>query len=221
MTRRSAMTSASARSTTLPDRSGVVPGVVVMRVRGAHAVHGARRDPIPVAGALAGTTAAVSVGVGVLPVLAAAQRYGPVSTGLAVSVLAATAAILQPWAGKARDAGRIADRTGMAAGLALAAVGFILAAAIPTLPGILAAAVAIGAGTALATPLGFAHLASTTPPERMGQTMGAAEVGRELGDAGGPLLVGTIAAATTLSLGLYGLAAVLGLIALAIVPKRE
>jgi hypothetical protein len=50
--------------------------------------------------------------------------------------------------------------------------------------------------------------------------MGAAEVGRELGDAGGPLLVGTIAAATTLSLGLYGLAAVLGLIALAIVPKR-
>ncbi|MGH3575430.1 MAG: hypothetical protein ACRDUW_27030 [Pseudonocardiaceae bacterium] len=32
-------------------------------------------------------------------------------------------------------------------------------------------------------------------PERLGQTMGAAEVGRELGDAGGPLLVGAVAAA--------------------------
>jgi hypothetical protein len=46
------------------------------------------------------------------------------------------------------------------------------------------AAAAVGVGTGLVTPLGFAHLVATTPPERLGQTMGAAEVGRELGDAG-------------------------------------
>jgi DNA-binding transcriptional LysR family regulator len=36
----------------------------------------------------------------------------------------------------------------------------------------------------LITPLGFAALGSSTPPERLGQTMGAAELGREVGDAG-------------------------------------
>jgi hypothetical protein len=45
-----------------------------------------------------------------------------------------------------------------------------------------------------------------TPPERLGQTMGAAEVGRELGDAGGPLLVGATAAALTINWGLAALA---------------
>jgi hypothetical protein len=39
--------------------------------------------------------------------------------------------------------------------------------------------------------------------------MGAAEVGRELGDAGGPLLVGAVAAAASLPLGLGSLAALL------------
>jgi DHA1 family tetracycline resistance protein-like MFS transporter len=37
--------------------------------------------------------------------------------------------------------------------------------------------------------------------------MGAAEVGRELGDAGGPLLVGAIAAPAGLVVGLLSLAA--------------
>jgi len=170
---------------------------------------------------LAGTTAALSVGVGFLPVLGAAQHYGPVVTGIAVSVLAATSALLQPRVGAARDAGRIPDRLGMAAGLALAAVGFILAAGIPNLVAVFGAAVAVGAGAALATPLGFAQLASTTPPARMGQTMGAAEVGRELGDAGGPLLVGAIAATATLGLGLFALSAVLAVVAAAVFSKRR
>jgi MFS transporter, DHA1 family, tetracycline resistance protein len=39
--------------------------------------------------------------------------------------------------------------------------------------------------------------------------MGAAEVGRELGDAGGPLLVGAVASVAALSAGLLTLAAVL------------
>jgi hypothetical protein len=44
----------------------------------------------------------------------------------------------------------------------------------------------------------------------MGQTMGAGEVGRELGDAGGPLLVGALSP-IGLGAGLLGLAAAIGL----------
>ena len=44
--------------------------------------------------------------------------------------------------------------------------------------------------------------------------MGAAEVGRELGDAGGPLLVGAVAAAFTLGGGLTMLALTIAPIAL-------
>ncbi|MFS4096068.1 MFS transporter, partial [Streptomyces sp. AF1A] len=64
-------------------------------------------------------------------------------------------------------------------------------------------------GTGLITPLGFAALASATPRERLGQTMGAAELGRELGDAGGPLLVAAVASTATLTYGFGALAAVL------------
>jgi hypothetical protein len=56
-------------------------------------------------------------------------------------------------------------------------------------------------GTGLITPLGFAALAASTPKERLGQTMGTAELGRELGDAGGPLLVAGVATYASLGLG--------------------
>ncbi|AQZ70533.1 MFS transporter [[Actinomadura] parvosata subsp. kistnae] len=159
-------------------------------------------------GALAAATAALSVGVGFLPVSGAAAGLGTIATGAAVSVLALCAAVVQPWAGKALDAGRLTTRAGLAAGLALAAAG-LAAAMLPGLPGVLLAAALIGAGTGLITPLGFAALAAATPPERLGQTMGSAELGRELGDAGGPLLVGAIAATTTLTHGYAALAALL------------
>jgi MFS family permease len=167
--------------------------------------------------ALAGATAALAVGVGFLPVAGAGRGLGPLATGAAVSLLAACAALIQPWAGRARDAGRLRDGTGMATGLALAAAGTAITTVLPGVAGIVLAAVAIGAGTGLVTPIGFAHLAAATPRERLGQTMGAAEVGRELGDAGGPLLVGAIAALSTLTLGMTGLAILLALTAVLVV----
>jgi MFS family permease len=148
--------------------------------------------------ALAAATAALSVGVGFLPVLGATLGLGPLATGAIVSLLAATAALIQPRAGRARDHGRIGDRAGLAAGLILTAIGSV-AAAIPGIGGLLAAAVLIGIGVGIITPIGFAYLTTTTPKERLGQTLGAAEIGRELGDAGGPLLVGALAAAATLT----------------------
>ncbi len=71
-------------------------------------------------------------------------------------------------------AGRIRDGVGTAAGLLLVATGVATAALLPGLAGLLAAAMTIGAGTALITPIGFAHLAATTPAERLGQTLGSA-----------------------------------------------
>ncbi|MFC8519181.1 MFS transporter [Streptomyces sp. NPDC057257] len=158
--------------------------------------------------ALAGATAALSVGVGFLPVSGRAAGLGTVATGAAVSVLAACAAVVQPRAGRALDTGSLTARTGLTAGLLLSATG-LACAMLPGLTGVLLAAALIGAGTGLITPLGFASLASSTPKERLGQTMGAAELGRELGDAGGPLLVAAIATATTLTYGYAALAAVL------------
>lgn len=167
--------------------------------------------------ALAAATAALSVGVGFLPVSGAAAGYGTVATGAAVSVLALTAAVVQPKAGRALDEGRLTTGRGLTTGLLVTAAG-LGCAAVPGLPGILLAAVLIGAGTGHITPLGFAALATATPKERIGQTMGSAELGRELGDAGGPLLVAGVATAAGLGTGYAVLAAVIAagpLIALA------
>ncbi|QUQ67534.1 MFS transporter [Kutzneria sp. CA-103260] len=164
--------------------------------------------------ALAAATAALATGVGFLPVQGIA--LGPLVTGTAVSVLAAAAAVVQPRIGRARDAGRLRDGVGMAIGLGLAAGGFVIAATVPGIVGIVLAALVIGVGVAVVTPLGFAMLAASTPPERLGQTMGSAEVGRELGDAGGPLLVGAVATVAAVSGGFVALAALLVVAAIAV-----
>jgi len=116
---------------------------------------------------LAAATAALSAGVGFLPVLAGQHHLGPIAAGALVSLLAA-AAVLQPFAGRRIDDGRLRPAAA-ADGLAACAAGFLLATA---------------------TPAGFARLTAITPPGQLGRTMGAAEAGRELGDAGGPVLVG-------------------------------
>jgi MFS family permease len=135
---------------------------------------------------------------------------GTVATGAAVSVLAACATLVQPRAGRALDDGRLTSRSGLTAGLLLAAAG-LTCAMFPGLLGILSGAALIGAGTGLITPLGFAALAASAPTERLGHTMGAAELGRELGDAGGPLLVAAVATLTTLTHGYAALAVLLAI----------
>ncbi|MEV4620791.1 MFS transporter [Asanoa sp. NPDC049573] len=159
--------------------------------------------------ALAAATAALSVGVGFLPVVGRAAGLGTIATGAAVSVLALCAAFVQPRAGRALDDGRLSSRTGLVAGLAVTAAG-LAAAMLPGLAGVLAGATLIGVGTGLITPLGFAAIAASTLAERLGQTMGAAELGRELGDAGGPLLVAGVATLATLNWGFATLAVLIG-----------
>jgi MFS family permease len=159
--------------------------------------------------ALGAGTAAMACGVGFLPVVGAQAGLGPVATGATVSLLTVTAALLQPWVGRARDTGHLTDRASVSSGLLVAAVGFLLPAAAPHPVALIGAAVLIGSGTGLITPTAFAALAAIAPPERLGQTLGAAEIGRELGDAGGPLLVGGLGVLATVGVGFVGLATVL------------
>ncbi|MGI8776403.1 MAG: MFS transporter [Acidimicrobiales bacterium] len=162
--------------------------------------------------ALAGATAALSAAVGFLPVVGARHHLGPLVTGGAVSVLAIIAALVQPRAGRGLDAGRLAAADGMFFGLAACTLGLVLAVVLPAAAGLPFAAVLVGCGVGVVTPLGFAELARNAPQGQAGTTMGAAEVGRELGDAGGPLVVGAIGA-FSLTAGFIGLSVVLALAA--------
>nr|BFF26432.1 hypothetical protein GCM10025732_43970 [Glycomyces mayteni] len=135
---------------------------------------------------LATTTAVLGVAVGFLPLLATRLDLPALAGAAAVAALALASTLVQPLVGRLRDTGRIADRTGTAAGLALAAVALGLIAVAPHWSTLLGAAVLLGVTVGTVTPLAFAHLAAATPEERMGRTMGNAELGRELGDAGGP-----------------------------------
>jgi MFS family permease len=156
---------------------------------------------------LATTTAIIGVASGFFPLLAVRIGLHPLAGAAAVALLALTSAAVQPVIGRLRDQSRITISTGSALGMLVATVGLVVLAVLPNAITLFAAAVAFGITVSTVTPLAFAHLAASTPDERMGRTMGNAELGRELGDAGGPLLVGGVAAASTLPVALVVLAA--------------
>ena len=163
--------------------------------------------------ALAAATGALGVAVGFLPLVAASLQLPLAASMAAVTVLAVASTVTQPVVGRLRDTGRITTGGGVGAGLGLIAVGVGVLGALPTASVVYLAAAIIGLGIGVVTPLGFAHLAATTPPERLGRTMGSAELGREVGDAGGPLLVGGIAATFGVGLGLGALAIIVAAVA--------
>jgi len=178
---------------------------------------GERRFLVPTL-VLAASTGALGAAVGFLPALATRHGMDALAGTAAVSVVALGSVLTQPWIGRLRDRNAVTDNKGTTTGLLLIAAGIALVAAAPGVVTIFVAAACIGTGIGAVTPLGFAHLADTTPPDRMGRTMGSAELGRELGDAGGPLLVGGIATATALPFGLGVLAL---LVAAASIPRLD
>ncbi|WP_254779828.1 MFS transporter [Arthrobacter sp. cf158] len=169
---------------------------------------------------LAAATGALGAAVGFLPALAAREGLGTAGSVAVVTVLAVASSLVQPRVGALRDRGALADKPGMVAGLLSIAVGTLMAGFLPGAGWIYCAAVLIGLGIGVATPLAFAHLADSTPAERLGRTMGSAELGRELGDAGGPLLVGGVAVAAGLPWGLGALALLVGAAAAAAPSSR-
>jgi MFS family permease len=156
---------------------------------------------------LAATTGALAVAVGFLPLLGRQAGLETLGSMAIVTVLAIASSVAQPFVGAAHDRGRISVRTGVVGGLVLIAVGIALAAITQSPMALIATAVLVGVGVGVATPIAFSHLAASTPPERMGRTMGSAELGRELGDAGGPLVAGAVATASVPGVGLGVVAA--------------
>jgi MFS family permease len=156
---------------------------------------------------LAATTGALAVAVGFLPLLGRQTGLDTIGSMAIVTVLAIVSSIIQPLVGSAHDRGRISVRLGTVGGLLLIAVGIAVTALWPVPVVLVVTAALVGAGVGLATPLAFSHLAASTPPERMGRTMGSAELGRELGDAGGPLVAGAVATATVPGVGIGVVAA--------------
>lgn len=155
---------------------------------------------------LAATTGALGVAVGFLPLLATQAGLGPIGGMATVTVLALVSTGIQPWAGRRHDSGALTSRLGTSAGLVAIAAGLGLAALLPVPVALYGSAVLIGAGVGMATPIAFAHLAAATPADRMGRTMGSAELGREVGDAAGPLIAGAIGAVSTAALGIGAVA---------------
>lgn len=115
---------------------------------------------------------------------------------------------MQPVAGRLHDAGGLGTGVAGVAGTAAVAAAFLVVAVAPSVVAVFIAALLAGAGVATLTPVAFAHLAGTTPPGRLGRTMGSAELGRETGDAVGPLVVGGVGSAIGLPFGFAAFAVV-------------
>jgi len=144
--------------------------------------------------ALAATTGSLTVGVGFLPLLATRDGLHAAVAMALVTVIAVASAVTQRTVGRMADEQRTTVRTGIVVGLVITGVG-LATAALGHPVALFAAALLLGVGIGTVTPLGFAHLSATSPPEHIGRTMGNAEVGRELGDSAGPFAVGALAAA--------------------------
>lgn len=167
---------------------------------------------IPVA-VLAVGSAAIGSLTGMLPALATGLGIPLVVSAVAVAVIAVTSSILQPFVGRAHDSDRLRVRMACGLGTIIVAAGCGVLALFPSAPALFVAAVLVGTGVALLTPVAFSHLASTTPEARLGRTMGSAELGREAGDAAGPLIVGGVGAAAGLPAGFGVFALIAALVA--------
>lgn len=174
--------------------------------------------------ALAAATGSLGAAVGFLPAIGTSLGMNIFASTAVITILAVTSSLIQPFIGRSRDRARVTDRAGMTTGLLILALAIAAVGIFPSALMLYLGAIAIGVGIGVITPLGFAYLADTTPSERMGRTMGTAELGRELGDAGGPLLVGGVAASIGAAAGLGALAVVVfvaGLLTRTLLPDSR
>jgi MFS family permease len=170
---------------------------------------------------LAATAGTVAAAVGFLPALGSGLGLTGVATTAAATVLAVASSLSQPFVGRLVDDGRLRGDVGIGLGAILIVGGLLTVALLPAVATLYVAAASTGLGVGLITPTAFARLAASAPHDRIGRTMGAAEVGRELGDAGAPALVGLVAVGGGLPAGLGVLALVVGLLgSVAVISDR-
>jgi MFS family permease len=158
----------------------------------------------------------VGILFGFLPVRVHALDYGPVPTGVLLTLAAASYLLIQPLAGVAAD--RYGADTTVRLGLALAGLGVI---AIPFAAGVPLGVIAILAGIGVGTVWTNTDALVSTLAQRgqMGATMGVAGSFKELGDMLGPLLIGLLAHVFGLTTG-FVVCGVLGLLVLVTITRH-
>jgi len=157
----------------------------------------------------------VGILFGFLPVQIHALGYGPVQSGVLLTVVAASYLLIQPLVGYLADKVNAAPtiRLGLlAAGISIILVPFVNGAALV----IVSIIAGIGVGTVWTN---TDTLVSGLAKEgKMGATMGAAGSFKELGDMVGPLLIGVVSQAFGLPVGFVA-CGVLGLLSLLLIRR--
>jgi MFS transporter, ACDE family, multidrug resistance protein len=158
----------------------------------------------------------VSILFGFLPVRIHALDYGPLPTGILLTLAAASYLLIQPLAGLAAD--RYGADSTVRMGLGLAGISVIL---IPLTEGVALGAVAVLAGIGIGTVwTNTDALVSTLAQQgQMGATMGVAGSFKEFGDMLGPLLIGLLSQAFGLTAG-FVVCGALGLLVLVVITRH-
>lgn len=159
----------------------------------------------------------VSILFGFLPVRVYALGYGPVQTGMILSLVALSYLLIQP------VAGHLADRTDVTTtirvGLVLSAISIIAA---PFVSGLLLVidAVVAGVGVGIVWTNTDTLVSKLAGEGKLGATMGAAGSFKEFGDMVGPVLIGVLSQLLGLAWG-FVICGLLGLSAILLMQPRK
>ena len=158
----------------------------------------------------------VGILFGFLPVRVHALDYGPMPTGVLLTLAAASYLLIQPLAGLAAD--RFGADTTVRLGLGLAGISVMV---IPLAEGVILGVVAVLAGIGIGTVwTNTDALVSTLAQSgQMGATMGVAGSFKAFGDMLGPLLIGLLSQAFGLTVG-FVVCGVLGLTVLVVITRH-
>jgi MFS family permease len=85
-----------------------------------------------------------------------------------------------------------------AAALTASGVGLVIVAAVPAVWGLLLGVTVVAVGSAFLTPAAFASIFRHVPPSERGSAAGTASVFIDLGFSGGPIILGLVAAASSI-----------------------
>jgi MFS family permease len=159
----------------------------------------------------------VSILFGFLPVRVYALQYGPVQTGLILSLVALSYLLIQPVAGYLADQTDVI--TTIRVGLILSALSIIAAPFVKDLLLILDAILA-GIGVGIVWTNTDTLVSKLAEEGKLGATMGAAGSFKEFGDMVGPILIGLLSQVLGLTWG-FVICGVLGLLSIALIQSKR
>ena len=159
----------------------------------------------------------VSILFGFLPVRVYALQYGPVQTGLILSLVALSYLLIQPVAGYLADRSDVT--TTIRVGLVLSALSIIAAPFVRDVLLIIDAVIA-GIGVGIVWTNTDTLVSRLAEEGKLGATMGAAGSFKELGDMVGPILIGVLSQLLGLTWG-FVICGILGLFSIALIQSRR